>query len=238
MAKNTVILYGYRTVLEALQNKTRKTFKLFITRQKLQDSIKENLIQNYPYINIKTPQELNHMCGGTNHNNIALEVEYLYTSVPLQNLKNSIILLANITDTGNLGAVIRSAGILGYDIILPKNHSAPINSIVGKNAAGGLEHVQIHMCNSLIQTVQYLKKNYYFLVGAMENNDQYLPINLHDLPDKICLVMGGEQEGIPKGVKDELDFAYTIPGNKNFNVFNVSVASALAMFNLRKEKIN
>jgi 23S rRNA (guanosine2251-2'-O)-methyltransferase len=232
--KSMKIIYGYRSVCEALKNSSRKTFRLFITEAKLKEIKNIPFLKSYENIEVVNIQQLNHLCGSLNHNSIAIEVKEFYTPKELKKLGNRIILLADVTDTGNLGAIIRSGGILGYDLIFSKNNSAPINGTVAKNAAGGLEHMEIHACNSLLQTCKLLKKDYYFLVGATEKELVSTNINFNNLPDKICLIMGGENTGIPKSIKDELDFVYSVPGKKEFNVFNVSVAAALCMFNLRK----
>ena len=215
------IIYGYRSVFEALKNINRKKFKLFITKNTWEELRHQPLITKYMYINFKSSEEMSHICGNKNHNGIALEIENLYFYKTLPQLKNRILLLSHVTDTGNLGAIMRSAGIFSYDIILSKHSSAPINGTVGKNAAGGLEHVGIHICSSLLQVVRQLKKENYFLVGAIEENTNYPPVNFNKLPDKIILVMGGEDKGIPQSIKEELDFIYTIDGQEGFNVFNV-----------------
>jgi len=227
------ILYGYRSVVEALKNKNRKKFKLFITKNTYEELRNEPLITKYMYINFKSSEDIAYICGSKNHNGIALEVENLYFPKTLPQLKKRVILLSHVTDTGNLGAIIRSAGIFSYDIILSKHSSAPINGTVGKNSAGGLEYVGIHVCSSLLQVVKQLKKENYFLVGATEKNTNYPAINTNKLPEKILLVMGGEEKGIPQGVMEELDFIYTIEGKEDFNVFNVSVAAALSMWLLK-----
>lgn len=222
------VIYGYRSVLEALR-KNSSTHKLYITKNKLQECESEKVICNYENIHVKDAKEMHTLCATNHHNGIALEVSSFCHFKSLSELGDRIIILAHITDTGNLGAIIRTAAILEYDVILSKNNSAPINSVVAKNAAGGLEYVNIHMCNSLLQTIKQLKKNYYFVVGATEHNNSCTSINLNNKPRKICLVMGGEQTGIPYAIQNELDFTYTIKGRKDFNVYNVSVAAALCM---------
>ena len=154
------ILHGYRSVLEAIKNPNRKIHKLYITKNKLQEERNNNtIIGNYKNLHIVTNEDLDYKCKTPYHNSIALEVNNIYISTPLKELKNSILILDNVTDVGNLGAIIRSAGILGFDLILSRNDNAPINSIVGKNAAGALEYVNIHMCGSLLQVIQQLKNN-------------------------------------------------------------------------------
>jgi 23S rRNA (guanosine2251-2'-O)-methyltransferase len=224
------LIYGYQSVSEILKNPKRKTFNLFITQKKLQElqlNINNVHISNYQKIIFKSHQELNYLCKSENHNGIAIQIEDFFFSIPVDSLKSHIIILVNITDTGNLGAIIRSAAIFQYDIIFSRNNTAPINSQVCKNAAGGLEYTNIHVCGNLLQVIKYLKRKYYFIVGATEKYDT--SINLQNLPDKLCLIMGGENTGIPQGILKELDFIYNIPGYKFFNTFNVSVAAALSM---------
>lgn len=231
------ILYGYRCVLEALNNINREKKKLYITKQKLQEEINnKTLIGNYKNIQIVTNGDLDYKCKTPQHNSVALEVISIYNGVTLKELKDQVLLLDNVTDVGNLGAIIRSAAILGFDLVLSRNDNAPINGIVGKNAAGGLEYVNIHVCGSLLQTVQQLKKQYYFIIGASEKqkNIPIIDTNSKSKPEKIAIVMGGEFKGISTGIMKELDFILNLPGRENFNVYNVSVAAALSMFLLKK----
>jgi 23S rRNA (guanosine2251-2'-O)-methyltransferase len=231
------ILYGYRSVLEALKNKNRKINKLYISKSKLQEEINnKTIIGGYKNIQIITNEELDYKCKSPHHNSVALEVNSIYNSLPIKELKDYILILDNVTDVGNLGAIIRSAGILGFDLILSRNDNAPINGIVGKNAAGGLEYVNIYICGSLLQVVQQLKKQYYFIVGATEKQKD-LPVigeGSKSKPDKIVIVMGGEYKGISASIMKELDFVLNLPGRDDFNVYNVSVAAALSMFLLKK----
>lgn len=231
------ILYGYRCVLEALNNINREKKKLYTTKQKLQEEINnKTVIGNYKNIQIVTNGDLDYKCKTPQHNSVALEVTSIYNGVILKELKDQVLLLDNVTDVGNLGAIIRSAAILGFDLVLSRNDNAPINGIVGKNAAGGLEYVNIHVCGSLLQTVQQLKKQYYFIIGASEKqkNIPIIDTNSKSKPDKIAIVMGGEYKGISLSIMKELDFILNLPGRENFNVYNVSVAAALSMFLLKK----
>jgi tRNA G18 (ribose-2'-O)-methylase SpoU len=239
------ILYGYRSVIERLKkisqdnnsNKYNNNNKLYITKQKLEEEKKKDtIVSHYKNITIISNEDLDIKCRNIHHNSLCLEVENLYTSNSFDKLSNYIIILDNVTDVGNIGSIIRSAGISGWDLILSRNNSAPINSITGKNAAGGLEYINIHICGSLLQTIQQLKKQNYFIVGATEKNFitdniiSILSLHINKRPSKIILVMGGENKGISLSIIKELDFVINIPGNKNFNVYNVSVAAALCMF--------
>lgn len=228
------ILYGYRSVMEALKNPNRKKNKLYITKQKLKEEINNKIINNYKNIEIISNEDLTYKCKTSHHNSIGLEVNHIYNQVALKELKDYIIILDNITDVGNLGAIIRSGAILGFDLIISRNNTAPINNVVGKNAAGGLEYVNIHVGGSLLQIIQQLKKNYYFIVGATEKQENLPSINFNSKPNKIVLVMGGEFKGISSSIIKELDFVLNLPGREDFNVYNVSVASGLGMFLLKQ----
>jgi 23S rRNA (guanosine2251-2'-O)-methyltransferase len=235
------ILYGYRSVIERLKKLSKEKklnkYKLYITKTKFEEEKKKKtIISEYKNITFITNEELNNKCKSNYHNSVCLEVENLYISVGLDQLSNYIIILDNVTDVGNIGSIIRSCGILKWDLILSRNNSGPINPITTKNAAGGLEYINVHICGSLLQTIQQLKKQNYFVIGATEKNEitknkiNILSLNLNKRPEKIILIMGGENNGISLGIVKQLDFFISIPGNINFNVYNVSVAAALCMF--------
>jgi 23S rRNA (guanosine2251-2'-O)-methyltransferase len=235
------ILYGYRSVIERLkklhaENKINK-YKLYITQIKFEEEKKKkSIIFYHKNITFTTTQELNNKCKSNYHNSVCLEIENLFTPVGLHDLNNYIIILDNVTDVGNIGSIIRSCGISQWDLILSRNNTGPINSITSKNAAGGLDYINIHICGSLLQTIQQLKKQNYFIVGATEKNSitenkiNILSLSINKRPEKIVLIMGGENSGISLGIIKQLDFFISIPGNINFNVYNVSVAAALCMY--------
>lgn len=230
-------LYGYRSVIERLKNQNSKNGLLYITQKKLlEENKKQTIISMYKNIKIVTNDDLYNICKNNQHNSVCLEIEYLFKSVSLDNLSNNIIMLNNVTDVGNLGSIIRSAAINKYDLIISRNGSAPINEITAKNAAGALEHIKIHICGSELQTIQYLKKQYYFTIGATEKSlstisrVDFLSLDYNKRPNKVVLIMGGENQGIAPSIIKELDFVITIPADNNFNVYNVSVAAALCMF--------
>lgn len=232
------ILYGYQTVKNYIKSRYKSGEKLLITQKKYEQFKKENIELNsliLKNLQICTNEELNNICQNPHHNGIAIKVEELIKYFSLDQLGDKIIILDGVTDMGNLGAIIRSAAAFGYDMIIPTHNSAVINGAVCKNSAGGIEYIKIHNCNSLLQTIKNLKKANYFIIAASEKKSNISSIvTVKHMPQKLCIVMGSEDSGIRQSLINEMDYIYTIEGNPEFNVLNVSVASAVIMFDINR----
>lgn len=230
---NKKIIYGYQAVLIVLKNKYQNLGTLFITKNKYDNKEISSEIKKYRKLQLVSSQELDKICNNINHNGVAIQIQEYFTNKQLTELNNKILVLDGITDSGNLGAIIRSAAVFGYDLILPKHNSATINGAVCKNSAGGIVYVNIHVCDSLLQAIEMLKKRNYFIIGTTEKIVNLPNIyNVKNTPEKIVLIMGSEDQGIRNSLMNTLDLSYTILGNPDFNVLNVSVASAISMFNI------
>lgn len=163
-----------------------------------------------------------------NHQGIVLEIkDYEYKSI--QELKgNIIVMLDHITDPHNLGAIIRSCEAAGInDIIIPKDRSATINSTVMKTSAGTLDRMNIACVTNLVQTINYYKKNNYWIIGTDMKGTDYREI---DYSSKIIIIIGNEGKGMSRLVKESCDYIASIKMLGEVNSLNASVACALIIF--------
>ena len=124
--------------------------------------------------------------------------------------KPFVLVLDGITDTNNLGSIIRSAECAGvHGIILPKRRSATLNATVAKVAAGALEYVSVARVTNLVQTLRTLKNEGLWIIGAdMDGETNFQDA---DLTGPTALVIGSEGEGLARLVKDECDLMVKIP---------------------------
>lgn len=146
-----------------------------------------------------------------------------------------ILALDGITDTNNLGSIIRSAECVGvHGIILPKRRSATLNATVAKVAAGALEYVPVARVSNLVQTLRSLKKDGLWVMGAdMDGESHY---HSADLTGPAALVIGSEGEGLSRLVKAECDIMVNIPMKGKISSLNAGVAAALIMFEIRRQR--
>ena len=166
------------------------------------------------------------------HQGIILDIEdFSYTNYKeffdVENAK--IVILDHIEDPHNLGAIIRTceaAGITG--IIIPKDRSVDVNSTVMKTSAGALENVKLSKVTNLINVINELKENGFWIVGtALTGSIDYRDI---DYSGKIALVIGNEGHGMSKSVMEECDYLAKIPMYGKVNSLNASVAAGIMIY--------
>ena len=166
------------------------------------------------------------------HQGIILDIEdFEYSDLDeFLNVPNSkIVILDHIEDPHNFGAIIRTceaAGILG--IVIPKDRAVEVNSTVMKTSAGALSNMKIAKVTNLVNTIDILKDNGYWIVGtAMNGNVDYRDI---DYTGKIALVIGNEGNGMSKSVQESCDYIAEIPMFGKINSLNASVAAGIMIY--------
>lgn len=145
-----------------------------------------------------------------------------------------IIVLDHITDPGNLGAIVRSAEVVGAAaVVIPKRRSAAITPAAWKSAAGAFAHVPVCQETNVARTLKLLKENGYWAAGASEKAKQdawHAP-----LEGKIALVMGSEGDGLARLTQETCDFLVRLPQRGKVGSLNVAQATtALAYEWLRR----
>ena len=140
--------------------------------------------------------------------------------------KSVVLILDEIQDPRNFGAIIRSAEVFKVDLILiPERNSVRINETVVKTSTGAIEYVNISKVTNLSDTINKLKKLDYWVYGAA--GEASINYNEEDYPNKIVLVLGNEGSG--KKVREHCDKLIKIPMFGQINSLNVSVASGILL---------
>lgn len=142
--------------------------------------------------------------------------------------KSIVLILDEIQDPRNFGAIIRSAEVFKVDlIIIPERNSVRINETVVKTSTGAIEYVDITKVTNLSDTINKLKKLNYWVYGAA--GEASIDYNTENYPDKIVLVLGNEGNGIRKKVREHCDRLIKIPMYGKINSLNVSVAAGILL---------
>lgn len=142
--------------------------------------------------------------------------------------KSVVLILDEIQDPRNFGAIIRSAEVFKVDLILiPERNSVRINETVVKTSTGAIEYVNISKVTNLSDTINRLKKLDYWVYGAA--GEASINYNEEDYPNKIVLVLGNEGSGIRKKVREHCDKLIKIPMFGQIKSLNVSVASGILL---------
>jgi 23S rRNA (guanosine2251-2'-O)-methyltransferase len=149
--------------------------------------------------------------------------------------KGFLLILDGIEDPQNLGALVRTAECTGvHGIILPKHHAAPVTSTVVKASAGATEHVAMTEVTNITAALEELKKSGYWIVGLDGASDRLFTDV--DYTPPVGLVIGNEGKGIRRLVREHCDHLVRIPLFGRIESLNASVAGALAMYEVTRNR--
>lgn len=146
-----------------------------------------------------------------------------------------LILLDNIEDPHNLGAIIRTANVVGaHGVIIPKRRAVGLTATVAKASAGALNYTPVAKVTNLTQTIKELKeRGIWFVCADMDG----APMYELDLKGPIGLVIGSEGEGVGKLVKENCDFNAAIPMVGNIDSLNASVAAGVLAYEIVRQRM-
>ena len=147
-----------------------------------------------------------------------------------------LILLDNVEDPHNLGAIIRTANLAGaHGVIIPKRRAVGLTATVAKASAGAINYTPVAKVTNLTQTIKELKeKGIWFVCADMGGTTMY---DL-DLKGPIGLVIGNEGEGVGKLVKENCDFIASIPMRGDIDSLNASVACGVLSFEIVRQRMS
>ncbi len=166
-----------------------------------------------------------------NHQGIILSIDnYLYCELEEIVDANLVVILDHIEDPHNLGAIIRTCVAFSVDgIIIPKDRSVQVNETVVKTSAGTVFQAKISQVTNLVQTINKLKKENFWIIGTdMDGTD----LSEIDFSGKKALIIGNEGKGLSRLVKDNCDYIASIPIKTES--LNASVAAGIFIYEARK----
>ena len=146
-----------------------------------------------------------------------------------------LILLDNIEDPHNLGAIIRTANLAGaHGVIIPKNRAVGLTATVARTSAGALNYTPVAKVTNMARTIEQLKKEgMWFVCADMGGTTMY---DL-DLKGPMGLVIGNEGDGVSKLVREKCDFIASIPMKGDIASLNASVAAGVLAFEIVRQRI-
>ena len=146
-----------------------------------------------------------------------------------------IILLDNIEDPHNLGAIIRTANLAGaHGVIIPKRRAVGLTATVAKTSAGALNYTPVAKVTNLKKTMEELKKEGLWFVCADMGGEAMYDLNL---TGPIGLVIGNEGEGVSRLVKETCDFVASIPMKGDIDSLNASVATGVLAYEIVRQRL-
>jgi 23S rRNA (guanosine2251-2'-O)-methyltransferase len=232
------IIFGKRAVFEAIENDIQID-KIFMDRDsQYMDNIKRKIIEKKIKISFVPIEKLNKL-SKNNHQGIVASISPVKT-LDIQDLENSIekkatrfLILDNITDTKNFGAIVRSAECLGIDgVIISKTGSSPINGDTIKSSSGAIFNVPIYKLDHIKDAMFLLKEKEIEIIGADEKSNS--SIFDFKFSKKTAIVMGSEGKGISKSILNLCDKTLKIPMKGKIGSLNVSVACGIILAELSR----
>lgn len=144
------------------------------------------------------------------------------------------ILLDNIEDPHNLGAIIRTCNVVGADgVIIPKDRAVGLTAVVAKAAAGALNYTPVVKVTNMVQTIEKLKAKGMWFVSADMGGTPMTELNLKG---PIGLVIGAEGSGVSRLVKENCDMVASIPQKGQIDSLNASVAAGVLMYEIARQR--
>lgn len=229
-------VYGKNVVFEKLKN-NNDICEIFVLEGKHFDIVKLAKSQKVK-VNIVSKAKLNNLVKGKHQDVVAEIKSFKYSSLDEIVSEKSdalILMLDQIEDPHNFGAIIRSANAVGVDgIIVLNRRQVMVTPTVIKAAAGSVDNVKIVQVVNLSQTLKQLKDLGYWVVGTgFKDAVDYRSI---DYNRKTVLVMGSEGSGVSRLVLESCDFIAKIPMSLKSNSLNVSVASGVMLYEIYNQR--
>ncbi|MDU5148985.1 23S rRNA (guanosine(2251)-2'-O)-methyltransferase RlmB [uncultured Anaerococcus sp.] len=227
-------IYGRKPVLDTLDTDI-KIYKAYILKQnsKLVNKIINKLEEKNIEISFVDKRFFDKI--DINHQGVMIEVEsFKYESLDDLNDEKRLIILDQIEDPHNLGAIIRSAESFGFDgVVIPERRSASVTSTVYKTSAGAINNIKVYRVKNLTRSIKDLKDKGFWIYGLAGEADS--SIDKADLTGKVGLVVGNEGSGISRLVRDNCDMLVNIPMLGRVNSLNASVAAGISMYELLRQ---
>jgi 23S rRNA (guanosine2251-2'-O)-methyltransferase len=232
-------IYGLRVVQEYLREKPHEIQLLYLLPS-FSGTETETLARqaNLP-IQYESLAFFTSLTEGGVHQGIAAKVRkfpYISLQAVLEKQNDLLLILDGILDPRNLGALLRTAEAVGVGgIILPKDRSAPLSEVVEKAAVGATAYLSICRVENLARSLDIVKAAGYWIVGLSPDAQ----MNLYDLdtPEKIAVVLGGEEKGLRFLTKQRCDFLVALPMEGKIQSLNVSAAGAIALYEFLRRRI-
>lgn len=242
--ENPDMIIGRNAVSEALAS-NRPIDSLFVSKGEKNGSL-GRIIAEAKSRNIVIKEveikKLDTMCRDANHQGVICfaaaheyaEIDDMFALAQERGEDPFIIILDELEDPRNLGAIVRTAETAGaHGVIIPKRRSASLSYSVAKTAAGALEYVPVARVANLPGTIDELKKKGLWIYGADMDGTCWCQ---QDYKGPVGLVIGSEGNGIGRLVKEKCDFIVSLPMKGKITSLNASVAAGILMYEISRQK--
>ncbi len=245
---SVMIVFGFHAIEEILKRRDIRSADnpatLYISKKTSKTERLESLARPAGLgVHHVSDRELDRLCGSDRHRGVVLRLENdpemvkndLQTELRKIDRQQALILLLDeITDPQNLGAILRSADQFGVElVVIPKRHSARETGTVLTASSGASAYIPIVTAPSLVQAIEACKKAGFWIYGAHLLGAR---VDSADLRGKVALVLGSEGRGLRRLVAERCDTLVRIPACGQVDSFNVSVAAGILMYEVRRQQ--
>ncbi len=240
MSKNKANIWGTHAVKAAWQNTDRHIQAVFLSENSTREFASFQSVKGAkrPPPSVVPKKELDRMTGGAVHQGMALiadPLQEMFLSDLIiksdQKTRSVVLILDQVTDPHNVGAILRSACAFGADaILMQRKHAPDIEGVLAKTACGAVEHVSVIQETNLSRAIEKLQEGGFMVIGLDERGEQ----TISEVKDhqKIALVMGAEGPGIRQNVAGHCDILAKLEMHGPIPSINVSNAAAVALYAL------
>lgn len=244
--EESLVICGRNAVLEAFRS--GKTIDRLYVQEGVADGTLQSILRTAKktdaVINFVNKDRLNKYAEGDKHQGVvAMAAAYNYAEV--EDILNAakekeeppfIIVLDDIEDPHNLGAIIRTANQAGaHGVIIPKRHAVGLTATVARTSAGAINYTPVAKVTNISRTIEELKeKGIWFACADMSGELMY---NCN-LTGAIGLVIGSEGSGVSRLVKEKCDFVVKIPMFGQIDSLNASVATGVLSYEIVRQRMN
>ncbi|HPF43522.1 MAG TPA: 23S rRNA (guanosine(2251)-2'-O)-methyltransferase RlmB [Syntrophomonadaceae bacterium] len=236
---------GVNSIMEALKGQ-RKVHKIFIQEGRQGNKIEELVTyarKKGVFVQYLEKSRLDAMYTASNHQGVVAQISaFDYSEIGevlekacLEKHEPFILILDGIEDPQNFGSIIRTAEAAGvHGIVIPKHNSTEVTAAVARASAGAVEHILIIRETNLVNTINFLKQQGFWIIGAdMQGEKEYFNTVI---PAPTALVIGGEGRGIRRLVRENCDLLLNIPMTGKIGSLNASVSAALLIYEVVRQR--
>ena len=237
-------LEGRNAVLEAIRAE-RTIEKIMVQKGNVEGTLKKIVAKAKDcgiVVQEVAKQKLDELSQTKNHQGVMAmvsahdyaEVEDILALAQKRGEPPFIVILDNITDPHNLGAIIRTANSAGaHGVIIPKRRAVGITPVVAKASAGAVEYVPVARVTNIARTIDELKEKNIWVACADMDGEVYYKSNLKGA---MAIVIGSEGDGVSRLVKEKCDLVVKVPMYGEISSLNASVAASLLMYEIVRQR--
>jgi 23S rRNA (guanosine2251-2'-O)-methyltransferase len=240
------LIYGVNSVLEKLKASPEDVIEILLSdlsRRAVSRQVSEQAARLHIRIVAATPKHLDQLVGGQRHQGVVARTE-AYRYLPFADLLEEIgeparaeriLILDSLTDPRNFGALLRTADGAGVRyVVIPKDRSVEASAVAVKTSAGAAHHIKIAKVTNLRRAISDLKKLDFWIVGLDVNSLD----TIYDpsYPERLAIVLGSEGKGVRPLILRDCDFLVSIPMLGKVASLNVSVAGAILLYELLRQR--